>query len=45
MKNTLKYLFATAAVSSGVIKLEIPGMNEKTAARIADFRTNARPTR
>lgn len=29
--------------ASGVIELEIPGMNEETAARIADFRTNACP--
>ena len=51
MKNTLKYLFATtmaaagmsANAASGVIELEIPGMNEETAARIADFRTNACP--
>ena len=43
MKNTLKYLFATAMAAagmsayaaSGVIELEIPGMNEETAARIA----------
>ena len=39
MKNTLKYLFATAMAAagmsayaaSGVIELEIPGMNEETA--------------
>ena len=51
MKNTLKYLFATAmaaagmsaCAASGVIELEIPGMNEETAARIVDFRTNACP--
>ena len=51
MKNSLKYLFAmtmavagiSAYAASGVIELEIPGMNEETAARIADFRTNACP--
>ena len=51
MKNTLKYLFAmtlsaagtSVYAASGVIELEIPGMNEETAARIADFRTNACP--
>jgi len=51
MKNTLKYLFAmamaaagmSANAASGVVELEIPGMNEETAARIADFRTNACP--
>ena len=51
MKNTLKYLFALAMTAagtstyaaSGVIELEIPGMNEETAARIVDFRTNACP--
>ena len=51
MKNTLKYLFPMAMVAaetsayaaSGVIELEIPGMNEETAARIVDFRTNACP--
>ena len=51
MKNTLKYLFAmalaaagkSAYAASGVIELEIPGMNEETAARIVDFRTNACP--
>ena len=51
MKNTLKYLFAMALAAagtstyaaSGVIELEIPGMNEETAARIVDFRTNACP--
>lgn len=39
MKNTLKYLFAMAMAAgtlayaaSGVIELEIPGMNEETAA-------------
>jgi hypothetical protein len=40
MKNTRKYLFATAMAAagmsahaaSGVIELEIPGMNEETAA-------------
>ena len=38
MKNTLKYLFAMAAAgtsayaASGVIELEIPGMNKETAA-------------
>ena len=51
MKNTLKNLFALAMAAagtstyaaSGVIELEIPGMNEETAARIVDFRTNACP--
>ena len=51
MKNILKYLFAmamaaagmSAYAASGVIELEIPGMNEETAARIMDFRTNACP--
>ena len=51
MKNTLKYLFemimavvgTSAYAASGVIELEIPGMNEETAARIVDFRTNACP--
>ena len=51
MKNAIKYLLATAMAAaetlvyaaSGVIELEIPGMNEETAARIADFRTNACP--
>ena len=33
----------SANAASGVIELEIPGMNEETAARIADFRTNACP--
>ena len=32
-----------AAASSGVIELEIPGMNPETAAAIAAFRTNACP--
>ena len=43
MKNTLKYLFkmvmavvgTSAYAASGVIELEIPGMNEETAA-VAD---------
>jgi len=51
MKNAIKYLLATAMTTmeistyaaSGVIELEIPGMNEETAARIVDFRTNACP--
>ena len=51
MKNTLKCLFAMAVAvagistyaASGVIELEIPGMNEETAVRIADFRTNVCP--
>ena len=51
MKDAIKYLFATAMAAawasayaaSGVIELEIPGMNEETAARIVDFRTNACP--
>ena len=51
MKNTLKNIFAlamaaagaSAYAASGVIELEIPGMNEETAARIVDFRTNACP--
>ena len=51
MKNVIKYLFAmtlsaagtSVYAASGVIELEIPGMNEETAARIADFRTNACP--
>ena len=51
MKNTLKYLLAillaaagmSVHAASGVIELEIPGMNAETAARITDFRTNACP--
>ena len=51
MKKAVKYLLATALAAvgvsayaaSGVIELEIPGMNEETAARIADFHTNACP--
>ena len=51
MKNTLKYLLAillaaagmSVHAASGVIELEIPGMNAETAARIADFCTNACP--
>ena len=51
MKKAVKYLLATALAAvgvsayaaSGVIELEIPGMNEETAARIADFRTNTCP--
>ena len=51
MKNTIKHLLApalaavevSAYAASGVIELEIPGMNEETAARIVDFRTNACP--
>ena len=51
MKTITKYLFAAgmvtagmcAAASSGVIELEIPGMNAETAAAIMDFRTNACP--
>ena len=51
MKKAIKYLLAIAMVAagtsvyaaSGVIELEIPGMNEETATRIADFRTNACP--
>jgi len=47
---TFALLLTAAAVSglsvyasSGVIELEIPGMNEETAAAIAAFRTNACP--
>ena len=51
MKNAIKYHLAVALAAvevsvyaaSGVIELEIPGMNEETAARIVDFRTNACP--
>ena len=51
MKNAIKYLLSVVLVAagssayaaSGVIELEIPGMNEETAARIVDFRTNACP--
>ena len=51
MKDTIKYCLVIIAMfagtssyaASGVIELEIPGMNEETAARIVDFRTNACP--
>ena len=51
MKDAIKYCLVIIAMfagtstyaASGVIELEIPGMNEETAARIVDFRTNACP--
>ena len=51
MKDAIKYCLVIIAMfagtssyaGSGVIELEIPGMNEETAARIVDFRTNACP--
>ena len=51
MNGTVNCLLAAAVVAtgtlahaaSGVIELEIPGMNEETAAAITDFRTNACP--